>query len=123
MSSSRVGWRRVAAAIASSRPHTTIRRHLVSGSQILLASQANEQSYSSQQNNKTLVALALLTAGTFAFSSSSQTDCCGIAGVVGAPNHDARYSIYYVVWFMQILEIQTLTFRFVNHVENFYSRV
>jgi glucosamine--fructose-6-phosphate aminotransferase (isomerizing) len=35
--------------------------------------------------------MTLLVAGTIAVSSSQQkTDCCGIAGVVGAPNHDAR---------------------------------
>jgi hypothetical protein len=81
-------WRH--AALVSSSKHlnpSVLCRHVASVTRLMLSSQANEQN----SPDKSLVAMTLLVAGTIAVSSSQQkTDCCGIAGVVGAPSHDAR---------------------------------
>lgn len=81
-------WRH--AALVSSSKHlksSFVCRHVASVTRLTLASHPNEQN----SRDKSLVAMTLLAAGTIAFSSSQEkTDCCGIAGVVGVPNHDAR---------------------------------
>lgn len=88
MSSSRA-WR--VAAVGLSRHATKIdRRHVVTVSRVAFASQGAEQT-SSSRNHRSLVALALLTAGTILLTEKhNKADCCGIAGVVGTPSHDAR---------------------------------
>lgn len=94
-------WRRLSRRpLVTSRRTTTnnvavVRRHVASVAQVtsLAACQAESSSHPNNDYNKSLAALALLTAGTLVFSNkhTHKTDCCGIAGVVGAPSHDARY--------------------------------
>jgi hypothetical protein len=52
-------------------------------------------SESSQSDNEAKGIRALLAAAGGLFLAGgmyqNRTDCCGIAGVVGAPHHDARY--------------------------------
>jgi len=94
MASSTRAWR--AAAALSRRglsPRTTsiVRRHVVTATQVSIASHSTNQK---QKDYKSLAALALL--GTVILSEKNKADCCGIAGVVGAPSHDARYVLYSV---------------------------
>lgn len=81
--------------------HSSIHRHAATLTKITAASSSQAEDIPTQ-NNKKLMALACLAAGTIALSSSpynNKTDCCGIAGVVGTPNHDARYVYYHVLSF------------------------
>jgi hypothetical protein len=58
----------------------------------LLTQLASESSSQSQNEAKGIQ--ALLVAGSLFMAGGmyqNRTDCCGIAGVVGAPHHDARY--------------------------------
>ena len=101
-------WRAAATAAAaglsqratSSRTTSIVRRHAATVTRVTIASQEGaeqqqqqHQSSSSLNQTKSLMALALLTAGTVAFSKQHKADCCGIAGVVGTPSHDARYGM------------------------------
>jgi hypothetical protein len=73
---------------------TTLRSSVASfSSQAPLLTQLASESSSQSENEARGMRALLVAGGLFMMGGMYQnrTDCCGIAGVVGAPQHDARY--------------------------------